>query len=127
MNNFFKIVSLSILISNFGNNSFAQKIIEKYEPKKKDSIKIGKGKNDFLPFIQKGYTISIPEQKNIIGTLIFLEGSGFDKKNKSSKLIYEQANKNGFVVLSVSTEIPLDFYFTNNSSLISHEIIEKVL
>jgi len=91
----------------------------------KSGIRIGKGEKDFFKYIQKGYTLSIPKETKINGILIFLEGSGFDEKNKSAKLIYQQANKNGFAVLSVSTEIPLDFYFTDNSSQIAHAIIEK--
>lgn len=124
MNKFFRTFSLLILLSIFCNNTFAQNLIQEYESKKNDSIRIGKGEKDFLKYIQKGYTLSIPKKDKIIGTIILLEGSEFDKKNKSSKLIYRQANKNGFAVLSVSTEIPLDFYFTDNSSQTSHEIIE---
>jgi hypothetical protein len=124
MNKFFRKFSLSILLSIFCNNTFAQNLIQEYEPEKNDSIRIGKGEKDFLKYIQKGYTLSVPKKEKIIGTLIFLEGSEFDKKNKSAKLIYKQANKNGFAVLSVSTEIPLDFYFTDNSSKTAHQIIE---
>lgn len=126
MNKFFGTILLLILLSVFCDSTFAQNLIQEYEPEKNDSIRIGKGEKDFLKYIQKGYTLSIPKKKKIKGTLIFLEGSEFDKKNKSAKLMYKQANKNGFAVLSVSTEIPLDFYFTNNSSQIVHEIIEKV-
>src|SRR5690606_29803610 len=90
-----------------------------------DSLRIGKNDTDFLPFIQKGYTIALPENKNINGVVIFLEDSGFDKKNKSAKQIYNQANDNGLAVLSVSTEIPLDFYFSNTSNLDVHKTIIK--
>lgn len=103
----------------------AQNLMEFYAPKKNDSISIGKDPKDFLPYIQKGYTLSLPDKTKPKGTLVFLEGSKFDKKNKSAQLMYEQANKHGFAVLSVSTEIPLDFYFTNTSSQTAHEIIEK--
>lgn len=125
MNKSIQVLFLLIMISGFVNNSFAQKIIEEYAPKKTDSLSIGTGEKDFLPYIEKGYTLSMPEKTKITGTLIFLEGSGFDKKNKSAKLIYEQANTNGFAVLSVSTEIPLDFYFTDQSGDEAHQIIEK--
>lgn len=125
MNESLRTFSLLILAFIFCNNSFSQNIVQEYESAKNDSIRIGEGEKDFLEYIQKGYTLSIPKKNKIVGTLIFLEGSGFDKKNKSAKLMYKQANKNGFGVLSVSTEIPLDFYFTDNSSQIAHEIIEK--
>lgn len=126
MSKLFIVVSFLIFLSSFSNNCLAQNLIQEYEPVKNDSIRIGKGEKDFLKCIQKGYTLSVPETKETIGTLIFLEGSEFDKKNKSAKLIYKQANKKGFAVLSISTEIPLDFYFNDSSSQIAHEIIEPV-
>jgi hypothetical protein len=36
-------------------------MVEYYEPVKNDSLKVGIGENDFLPFIQKGYTLMLPE------------------------------------------------------------------
>lgn len=68
----------------------------------------------------------LPENKPIIGVLIFLEDSKYDQKNLSAKQMYQQAVDNGFAVLSVSTEIPLDFYFSKSSILSAHKIIEKV-
>ena len=126
MNKFFETILLLILLFIFCNNTFAQNFVQKYEPKKNDSVRIGKGEKDFLKHIRKGYTLSIPKKTKKIGTLIFLEGSEFDEKNKSAKLMYEQANKKGFAVLSVSTEVPLDFYFADNSSQTAHGIIQKV-
>ena len=126
MNKLFKTVLLLIVVFIFCNNTFAQNFVQRYEPKKNDSVRIGKGEKDFLKYIQKGYTLSIPKKTKTIGILIFLEGSEFDNKNKSAKLMYEQANKKGFAVLSVSTEVPLDFYFTLNSSQSAHGTIQKV-
>ena len=103
--------------------SFSQKIVEDYKPLKKDSLRIGTGDNDFLPFIQSGFTLMIPENKSIKGVLIFLEDSEYDKKNRSAKQIYTQASEKGFAVLSVSTEIPLDFYFSKSSMLSAHKLI----
>ncbi|MGJ8685687.1 MAG: hypothetical protein ACSHWW_13735 [Nonlabens sp.] len=107
-------------------NGFSQKIIENYAPLKNDSIRIGTGDNDFMPLIQKGYTLMLPADKTIEGVLIFLEDSGFDQKNKSSKQIYNQASEKGFAVLSVSTEIPFDFFFSNASMLSTHKLIQEV-
>ncbi len=114
-----------ILLSIFCNISFAQNIIQDYETVKNDSIRIGKGENDFLPFIQSGYTLMLPEDKAIKGVLIFLEDSGYDKKNKNAKQVYNQASENGFAVLSVSTEIPFDFYFSKTSILSTHKLIQE--
>ncbi|QKX06176.1 hypothetical protein HN014_15080 [Aquimarina sp. TRL1] len=110
----------------FSVKSFSQKIIEEYAPAKKDSLRIGTGENDFLPFIQKGYTLMLPENKKSKGVLIFLEDSTYDKKNMSSKQLYNQASEKGFAVLSVSTETPLDFYFSKESMNSVHNLIQKV-
>lgn len=120
----YKLFFLLILITSFNNKLFSQNIVEEYEQKKNDSIRIGD--KDFLPYIQKGYTLMLPKKKEIKGVLIFLEDSGYDKKNKISKHIYSKASKNKFAVLSVSSEIPFDFYFSKNSAISSHEIITKV-
>ena len=105
--------------------SFSQKMVEYYEPVKNDSLKVGIGENDFLPFIQKGYTLMLPENKEIKGVLIFLEDSKYDKKNRSSKQMYTQASEKDFAVLSVSTEIPLDFYFSKSSMISTHNLIQR--
>jgi len=115
----FLLLSLTI----FSNNSFSQKIVEEYELLKNDSLRVGIGDNDFLPFIQSGYTLMLPEDKAVKGVLILLEDSGHDEKNKNSKQIYIQASEKGFAVLSVSTEIPFDFYFSDSSMLSTHSLI----
>jgi len=79
-----------------------------------------------LPLIQKGYTLMLPEGKPIKGVLIFLEDSGYDEKNNNAKQLYRQASENDFAVLSVSTEVPFDFYFTKSSMLSTHKIIREV-
>lgn len=102
----------------------AQQIIENYQQAKQDSLQIGTGKTDYLPYIQKGYTLFLPRAKTIKGVLIFLEDSGFDKKNKSARQMYNQANKKDFAVLSVSTTIPLDFFFNETSIMEAHQQIQ---
>ncbi len=125
MNKTFKLFLLLILLTIFSIKSFSQKIVEHYEPVKNDSLRIGTSDNDFLPFIQSGYTLMLPEDKTLEGVLIFLEDSGYDKKNKNSKQIYNQASEKGFAVLSVSTEIPFDFYFSKASILSTHNLIRQ--
>lgn len=114
-----------IMVIFFCHHSIGQKVIENYEPLKADSIRVGKKKSDLIPFIQRGYTLMLPETKTVRGVLILLEDSGFDKKNKSSKQLYGQASKKGYAVLSVSTEIPFDFYFSKSSMLSTHHLIQK--
>lgn len=121
----FKVLFL-LFLTVFSTKSFSQKIVEYYEPAKNDSLRVGIGENDFLPFIQKGYTLMFPENKEIKGVLIFLEDSKNDKKNWSSKQMYTQASEKGFAVLSVSTEIPLDFYFSNASMISTHKLIREI-
>lgn len=115
---------LFLTISNL--KSFSQRILEEYKPLKNDSLRIGTGDNDFLPFIKSGYTIMLPENENKIeGVLIFLEDSEYDKKNRNAKQMYNQASKKGFAVLSISTEIPLDFFFSKSSMLSAHKLIRE--
>ena len=121
----FKVLFLFFL-TVFSTKSFSQKMVEYYEPVKNDSIRVGIGENDFMPLIQKGYTLMLPENKEIKGVLIFLEDSKYDKKNKSSKQMYIQASEKDFAVLSVSTEIPLDFYFFKSSMISTHKLIKDV-
>lgn len=122
----FKLLFILLLFNAFCIKSYSQKIVEDYEQEKKDSIRVGKGENDFFSFIQKGYTLMLPEGKEIKGVLIFLEDSKYDKKNYSSKQMYKQAFEKNFAVLSVSTEIPLDFYFSELSIIAAHKIIREV-
>ena len=103
-----------------------QNITEEYQEAMNDSLQIGEMDTDFLKYIKKGYTLFRPENnREITGVIIFLEDSGFDLKNKSAKQMYYQANKAGFAVLSVSTEIPLDFFFSDVSILDTHKTIKE--
>ncbi|WP_141878181.1 hypothetical protein [Gramella sp. Hel_I_59] len=126
MNKIFKLFLLLNLIISYSNKTISQNIVEEYEQRKNDSIRIGIGEKDFLPFIQSGYTLMLPTSKDIKGVLVFLEDSGYDKKNKNSKQIYDQASEKNFAVLSVSNEIPFDFYFSKKSARSSHIIINQV-
>ncbi|MEW7289384.1 hypothetical protein [Aquimarina sp. 2304DJ70-9] len=126
MNKIFNLFLLLILITSCHNKIVSQNIIESYEPKRNDSIRIGTGEKDFLPLIQKGYTLMLPKSNSIKGVLIFLEDSEYDKRNKSAKQMYNQASEKDFAVLSVSTEIPLDFYFSKSSIISAHKLIREI-
>jgi len=121
----FKVLIL-LFLAIFSTKSFSQKIVEYYEPVKNDSLRVGIGENDFLPYIQKGYTLMLPRNKEIKGILIFLEDSKYDNKNRSSQQMYTQVSEKNFAVLSVSTEIPLDFYFSKSSMISTHKLIREV-
>ncbi len=122
----FKLLFLVLYLAILATKSFSQNIVEDYEPVKNDSLRVGVGENDFFPFIKKGYTLMLPENHEIKGVLIFLEDSKYDKKNKSSKQLYTQASEKDFAVLSVSTDIPLDFYFSETSMISTHKLIRTV-
>ena len=107
--------------------SQSQNLIQNYDPAKRDSLRIGPEKNDQLAFIQAGYTLMTPESGTIDGVLIFLEDSGFDNRNSNAKSMYQEATNNNFAVLSVSTELPFDFYFTTSSLETAQNIIESIL
>ncbi|SDE85004.1 hypothetical protein [Cellulophaga baltica] len=120
-----KSILIFLLVFSFSKTN-GQNIIEEYQKAQNDSIRIGKLDSDFLKYIETGYTLAKPEnEKNISGVIIFLEDSGFENKNISAKQMYSQANKAGFAVLSVSTEIPLDFFFSNNSIIDAHKTIKN--
>ncbi|MFK8061153.1 MAG: hypothetical protein AB8B78_13825 [Polaribacter sp.] len=121
-----KITLILFVFLGFTSNSFSQKMVEYYQPAKNDSLRVGIGEKDFMSFIKKGYTLMLPENKKVKGVLIFLEDSKFDKKNRNSKQMYIQASEKGFAVLSVSSEIPLDFYFSKSSMISTHKIIREV-
>ncbi|MFP4844930.1 hypothetical protein [Winogradskyella sp. PE311] len=123
MNQILKKLSFLILLLSFSTICFSQNISQQYKPLKSDSLRIGKKENDFLPFIQAGYTLMLPENKGVVGVLIFLEDSGYDQKNNNAKQMYKQASKAGFAVLSVSSEIPFDFYFFESSMQSTHNLI----
>jgi hypothetical protein len=125
MNTQFKFLWLLLTILS-SSPLFSQQIVEVYQTLKTDHIKIGIDSNAVLPYIKAGYTLMLPEHSPIKGTLIFLEDSEYDDKNRSAKQLYQQASEHGFAVLSVSTEIPLDFYFSNTSIASAHNTIKAV-
>ena len=104
---------------------YGQQIIEAYGEAKNDSLRIGELDTDFLRYTEKGYTLALPDNGKVNGVLIFFEDAKFDNKNNSAKQIYSQSNEEGYAVLSVSTEIPLDFFFSDSSILDAHRTIEK--
>ncbi|HRH60481.1 MAG TPA: YqiA/YcfP family alpha/beta fold hydrolase, partial [Chitinophagaceae bacterium] len=96
-------------------SSSAQKIVESYIPQK-DSVRIGAGKKDYLPFSAKGFTLILPADTVIKGTIISLEGDAFNiKEMPDDQLIHKQANAKGFAVLYVCTGNPVEFYFSDKT------------
>ena len=103
-----------------------QKVIERYIVQK-DSVRIGLGKNAFLPYNDKGYTLVLPDtSNNINGVLISLEDRKFDLQSNSTQQIYHEAIAKHFVVLYVSTGVPVDLFFSTKSFVNVDTVIKNV-
>ena len=126
MSRFLHLSMMLLLFLLTANLGCAQELIQNYESLQNDSIRIGVGDEDFFAFIQKGFTLKLPEQDSILGVLIFLEDSGYDEKNSNARLIYPQATEAGFAVLSVSSDLPFDFYFGDSSIRSTNQLIQQV-
>src|SRR5689334_6342975 len=98
-----KIGATLLILFLFTSRSIGQKIIEQYQAQK-DSLRIGIGKNDFLPYNEKGYTLVLPDTtNNIQGVLVSLEDKRYDLQANSNQQIYREAVAEGIAVLYVST------------------------
>jgi hypothetical protein len=92
-----------------------QKVIEQYISQN-DSLRIGFGKTDFLPYNDKGYTLVLPDTtNNINGILISFEDRRYDLKSSSKQQVYREATAKSLAVLYVSTGIPVDLFFSERS------------
>jgi hypothetical protein len=97
-------------------NKFADaQIIHEHYIKSRDSLRIGSGKGDFLPYDKKGYTLILPDSiKNLSGILVSLDDRKFNRGD-SAQQIYPQANAQGYGVLYVSTGVPVDLFMSKRS------------
>src|ERR1039457_168654 len=103
-----KIVISFLLFTILSGHCVAQKIFEHYT-KLTDSLRYGYGKNDFLQYNDKGYTLILPDtSKKLIGVIISLDDEKYNIQDTSKqRLIYPHANEKGFAVLYISTGIPV--------------------
>lgn len=96
------------------NQSNGQQIFERYT-KLTDTLRYWTGKDDFLLYNDKGYTLLFPDKKEPIkGVIISLD----DRKPNladTSQIIHHHANTNGFALLHVSSGIPIDLFFFEKS------------
>jgi hypothetical protein len=110
-----KAFAIYLLFLTIYTNLNGQKKYESYT-KVNDSLRIGNGKTDFLPFTNKGYTLVLPDSmKRVNGVIISLEEDKFDLTSDSRQQIYQQATAKGFAVLYLSTGVPADFYFSQTT------------
>lgn len=110
-----KSLILCVIIFNLSVTLYGQRIYESYT-KLNDSLRIGNGKSDFLPFNDKGYTLILPDTTaTISGTIISLEDEKYDLVKNPKQQIYKDANLNNLAVLYISSGIPVDFYFSEKT------------
>lgn len=68
----------------------------------------------------------LPKGDTIKGDFIFFEDSGYGDKNKSARSMYKPAMNERFAVLSVSTQLPFDFFLDKASLDEAHREIQTV-
>jgi hypothetical protein len=106
-----------------------QRIYEQYT-KLNDSLRYGYGKNDFLPYGSRGYTLILPGTTNSTsGMILMLDDNKINLQDSSQKqyiCIQSEANAKDFAVLYISTGIPVDFYFSESSVFFVDSVLSNV-
>ncbi len=118
---------LLILLSVFlAGEVIGQKVVENYI-KPAYSLQTGPGKNDFVPYNDKGYTLILPEKSIALrGVLVSLDDQKIDLAKKPVDRLPAEANAKGFAVLYVSTGIPIDLYFYKASLTYVDTLLKSV-
>jgi hypothetical protein len=121
-----KILIVFLLLFFSAGQTSGQKIIEQYTFLN-DSLRVGFGQHDFLPYNHKGYTIILPDKaSNINGVLISFEDKKFDLQDNRTQQIYHEATDKNIAVLYVSTGIPVDLFFSEKSFVYVDSTIKTV-
>lgn len=96
----------------------SQQIFEEYT-KLNGILRYGTGKDDVIPYGDRGYILILPDKSIATrGTIIMLDDQKIDLKDTSKTQyihIDRVANPKGFAVLYISTGIPVDLYFSSAS------------
>ena len=107
----------------------AQKIYESYT-RVNDSLRYGSGERQVFPCGSKGYTLVLPDGKDEIkGTVLVLNDDRINLQDTSRKQeghIHEQANARGYAALYLSTGIPVDLYFSEQSLQCVDSLLQAV-
>lgn len=119
-------ITIAFLLLFFSVQTNGQKIIENYI-RQTDSLRIGLGKDDFLPYNDKGYTLILPDTAtDINGVLISLEDKKIDLQSNPKQQIYPEATTKKFAILYVSTGIPVDIFFSVKSFVYVDTVMKNV-
>lgn len=107
----------------------AQKIYERYTPVN-GSLRYGPGNNETFPCGSKGFTLVLPDLKEEIkGTVLVLNDDRIDLRDTSRQQegqIHRQANAHNYATLYISTGIPVDLYFSEQSLIYVDSLISQV-
>ncbi len=120
---------VAVLILFLAAQAHGQKVYESYVPVN-DSLRYGYGPHDVFPCGSKGYTLVLPDPKEAVkGTVLVLNDDRVnlqDTTRLQEGLIHQQANAKGYAVLYISTGIPADLYFSEQSLLYVDRLIRTV-
>ena len=107
----------------------SQQIFEEYT-KLNGNLRYGTGKNDVMPFGDRGYTLILPDKSIAThGSIIMLDDQKinlYDTSDTQHIHINREANARGFAVLYVSTGIPVDLYFSETSLIYVDTLLKRI-
>lgn len=107
------------------STSSAQKQFTDYE-KLEGAIQVGPTEDVTLPRTWRGYSLLLPEQKEPVeGLVVVFSGHRTLDTISEPMKIYDHAFEQNLGVLSVSTGIPNDFYFTDERMRMVRSFIRK--
>jgi hypothetical protein len=122
-------ITLILLVLFLTGQAHAQKIYESSTPVA-GSLRYGPGSKDTFPCSSKGFTLILPAGKEEIkGTVLMLNDGMINLQDTSQQhdaQIHQQANARGYAALYISTGIPLDLYFSEQSLHCVDSLISQV-
>lgn len=95
---------------------FSQRVIDNYAPQH-GQLRYGPGQNDVFPYGDKGFTLVLPgDGRPVTGTVVDLEDQRVSAANSVGNQEFgSEAMKKGFALLTISTGVPVDWYFSESS------------
>ena len=107
----------------------SQQIFDEYT-KLNGNLRYGTGKNDVMPYGERGYTLILPDKSIATrGSIIILNDQKTDLSDTSDTHqihIDREAHMKGFAVLYVSTGIPVDLYFSTASLIYVDTLMKRI-
>jgi hypothetical protein len=120
----FFLVALNLLIAYSG--VFAQNKIENYTAQQ-GNVRLGEGDDFLFPYEDKGYTLFLPS-KEIKGVIISLEDAPIDLEDSTQGATLSAVGvEYGFAYLHISTGIPVDLFFNDQSLNYIDSLLNRLL